>query len=431
MAHHLPSELRTLILVYVPTYVLQEWLPNGVVGEEGVNFFSTTLFVAKLEALGASERHIKDLLSKPPSVMYPVYCVFVSIYGDLNYESNEMLPLSLCLNGAYQERNVTLLQHFLQAWHGKSGEPFVFEVTDLTWASGLEMIFFALGDKVVLPSILDVKLSPESENVIRQHVKTGVYSGYLTQTYTPINDFQQLIGHFRAIYDGRRPFVVHSTLPMIEIFRAAAIAEVNVPESFYIDHLEGWVQAGLETIRPDIVAWHMQLAAKTLGVVPLTVAFRFTRITWHAVERCNRMSQLIRQLPVSESRDFYLSQIEAYLDQPMLQTEDFAMGSIITTALGCANIKQLHAVLGDKLTHAKWIDAYYLPHLTSEILYHPAETIDFLFPLKPLIRKYITELWLQGFQPGLHSQNRLGLVLNQVELRRDSHTMFILQEMMK
>lgn len=401
----LPRDLVNVILAAAPGYLLDQWSTDPILRRL---IESQPAKVARLRALGVKSVAVDD------------YRRLTTQYGDLQTWSFAYLPKNTIINAAYQTRN-PLLPFYLDKY--VSGSYFVFEVTDLRWAEGLDLILTHFGQYAYLPSILDVKLSADSKKVLWRYLSDAhnisahdnakyAYLAYLGFPFAVSISTKLfwLIGLFKRAteepnYQLDRSLTID---PSIDVYSAALITGFPID---FTSNINLWVEICLLTVEPDSLIKHMDLISVKLitALLPNITIYTMKRITINYVNRCHKMQQfMLNLLPATAARDRYLVQIELFLDQECRDVQLLPAAQItswFTLAYRCANIKQIKQLL---IAHPHLIAVPKMDQ-TSEILYHPFEALLLLNKNdRIMIMHYSAELWLQG---------RLGSVCQEFEER--------------
>jgi len=341
-----------------------------------------------------------------------------SIFGDLDKRSLQFLPPNTVLNGAYQTRDLDLLQSVITNTTTPQSHDLMFEIFDLTWAEGLQLLLKQFQDRVYLPSIIDVKLDSASKQVLRQHLVTlkengqleinrvnTAYAAYLDidpdTTYGDAHEWA--IGYLmRQAEIGNHDYhLLEQTLAardvnLLNLYGMILAANLPLPSSFApISTI--WLKACLAAIEPESL--HEAAAANIYQAMVDISIFTFDNISIDFVRRCQEMQQLILKLfPTSDVvRDHYLVQIELYLDQECRNTDLVAPEYLYTRFVNmcrCANAKQIKQFL--QRYPRLYSENVGFKEFTSQVLYHPMETVTLLQRIDVVLVHFNTELWLQG-----------------------------------
>lgn len=350
----------------------------------------------------------------------------------MSFDSYKYLPVSTCINGAFVLGDLDLLRHFiLRADNGR----FAFNTTDLTWGKGLKIILDHFNDRIFLPPITSVKLSPDSISDLKESITQSSrkyedhdfysYTGYfdaISKKQGPQgcfngNNFNSCcLGWLRGIKDTSDSNISRDILALrrqyyLEDFRFYSLmVSLDLPASGLVptqddqlpkpsssDHLN-WIRACLLHARYDqIITFDPDLIASALENNSIEVNCP-DHLTLEVVEMYQRTSNFIREhIPRSSNRELYLTALELYLNR---EAHDPALlyAHIDTHVLygitRCANFKQLQQLQRFLISRDLYWD---FNGFINDVLYDPVQTLLLVRPnADNMLHKYNFTLWRQG-----------------------------------
>ena len=414
MSRVLPGDVRRLILAYLP---LPHILGYNIEAKLQIHDF-TSILLHRGFTLDRINKYFLTPLTDDLLTPYEMFTKLASYTGDLDSSSIDFLPVDLCIQLAFHYQKKKLLAYYLSFISCSKNSVTVkapgnmvrfglFRLfnNDLTWTEGLSLLFEKFGDKLFLPSIINVKVDQASSIIIHKHITWNYntsYDGYysylgFSNSLTPpnvikIDNLNYYYGKLRAKREHNFYPIPNYTLTDIELmallplgkrevwFSFALLLKIKIdiykpkgdPSFHLLESLnEGeYKQKIRDYIRACLMCGQIEEIRK-FSIIDITNTFNsiinihnFDNLTAEQISNYAQTYEYIRtNINIEQTRD-YLDQLASILDFDQANVNITYTNDLYRTC----NFKQLNKINPDYLQKLDSMG-------TSELLYNPVMAI--------------------------------------------------------